>query len=69
MYRQIAVKTYLLALDVIGKWPMVPIANTDIANCSISKYWCGYLAILGRYLAHTLHLSICFTIFCHSFGH
>ena len=68
MCRQIAVKSHLLPLEVIGEQPMVSIANTVIGNCGISKC-CGYLAILGRCLAHTLHLPLYFTIPCHSLGH
>ena len=68
MCRWIAVKANLLPLEIIGKWPIVSIADTDIGNWGIYKC-CGYLAMLGRCLAHILHWRMYFTISCHSLSH
>ena len=57
---------------MIGKQPMVSIVNTAIGICSIFKVFCGYPAMLGKCLAHTLHLPMCLKslkISCHSLDH
>ena len=67
MCRQIAIKGHLLPLEVIGKGAIVSIASPAIGIFSTSKCSCGYLAMLGGCLVHTLHLPIYLTISCERF--
>ena len=48
---------------------MVSITKTASGICGLSGCFCGYFAMLGKFLAHSLHLPMYFTIPCHSLGH